>query len=339
MPHISHLTIKNFRKFEHLDIDFTDPAGEPVKYFVLAGPNGCGKTTVLEAIAFTTGLNGKPDDKVARLTNPELVSFGLAAGAELLARFRPNPASTEIRVALSRESLCIEHWNESGDRTSRGWDWWDLLGKPHELARFTNALRSEHQVPQSMSKSSHPAPSLGSGLDSRISRFNVALKNQLTRRVPGYRGPEPKDVEWTERLNTFWRKFRNDGTDLVMTLVNPDDLDQNDWDLFLYEGEKRICSVGELSSGEQEIIAMAVPFITEPFDGVLLIDEPELHLHPEWQARLMRALRALIPDAQIIVATHSDELWDDAKSWERLLLVPDGDPRASRGSLLEDSAE
>jgi hypothetical protein len=65
------------------------------------------------------------------------------------------------------------------------------------------------------------------------------------------------------------------------------------------------------------------------FSGVLLIDEPELHLHPEWQARILPALRALAPEAQIIATSHAPEPWDRAYNYQRYFLAPPGDPRRS----------
>ena len=38
---------------------------------------------------------------------------------------------------------------------------------------------------------------------------------------------------------------------------------------------------------------------------VFLIDEPELHLHPKWQRHVLPALQRLLPNSQIIAATHS----------------------------------
>lgn len=38
---------------------------------------------------------------------------------------------------------------------------------------------------------------------------------------------------------------------------------------------------------------------------ILLVDEPETHLHPEWQWRVMPMMQRLFPKAQIFVATHS----------------------------------
>lgn len=44
------------------------------------------------------------------------------------------------------------------------------------------------------------------------------------------------------------------------------------------------------------------------YDGVILIDELDLHLHPEWQARLIDILKWLVPNAQIIATTHSPHI-------------------------------
>jgi predicted ATP-binding protein involved in virulence len=39
-----------------------------------------------------------------------------------------------------------------------------------------------------------------------------------------------------------------------------------------------------------------------------LIDEVELHLHPEWQQRVLGDLRRTFPNAQFIVSTHSPQV-------------------------------
>jgi hypothetical protein len=161
---------------------------------------------------------------------------------------------------------------------------------------------------------------------------NRILQHQGRRANKRYQGPDPLDEVWLGRLNAFWREFRQDLTTFELAVVDPKDQDQTQWDLYLFEGDRRLCPVDALSSGELEVIAMAAPFVTraEAFDGLLLVDEPELHLHPEWQGRVVPALRALCPDAQIIVATHADDPWDDAFTFQRFLLVPDSDPRSAK---------
>jgi ABC-type cobalamin/Fe3+-siderophores transport system ATPase subunit len=89
------------------------------------------------------------------------------------------------------------------------------------------------------------------------------------------------------------------------------------------------CKRGRLTSGQQALMKMAVPIACapEPLD-VVLIDEPELHLHLRIQTHLMAQLRKLSPTTQFIVATNSEENLQMALSYERFIIVNDGDPRA-----------
>lgn len=66
--------------------------------------------------------------------------------------------------------------------------------------------------------------------------------------------------------------------------------------------------------------------------GIVLIDEPELHLDPLWHRSLLRSISALKPKCQIIAATHSPEVFDSVRSFERHFLVPADDPRAQAWS-------
>lgn len=51
----------------------------------------------------------------------------------------------------------------------------------------------------------------------------------------------------------------------------------------------------------------------EDFDGIILIDEIEIHLHPEWQERIIYILRETFPCAQFILTTHSPHVIQTAK--------------------------
>ncbi|MEZ5326722.1 MAG: AAA family ATPase [Verrucomicrobiales bacterium] len=54
-------------------------------------------------------------------------------------------------------------------------------------------------------------------------------------------------------------------------------------------------------------LASAYPDHPDPLSLpiVLLLDEPEAHLHPGWQRHVVRAAQELLPNAQIFAATHS----------------------------------
>ncbi|MBK6959556.1 MAG: AAA family ATPase [Nitrosomonas sp.] len=51
----------------------------------------------------------------------------------------------------------------------------------------------------------------------------------------------------------------------------------------------------------------------DDFDGIILIDELELHLHPEWQAKIADILIKVFPKIQFITATHSPHILQNAK--------------------------
>jgi predicted ATPase len=79
-------------------------------------------------------------------------------------------------------------------------------------------------------------------------------------------------------------------------------------------GELIVASEGplplvKLSSGEKQLLILFIEALLQrqrPF--IFLADEPELSLHISWQRNILTAIRALNPNAQIVVATHSPEI-------------------------------
>ncbi len=59
------------------------------------------------------------------------------------------------------------------------------------------------------------------------------------------------------------------------------------------------------------------------FDGIVLIDELELHLHPEWQSKIAKILVEVFPKAQFITATHSPHILQSANPNEIIALASD----------------
>lgn len=58
----------------------------------------------------------------------------------------------------------------------------------------------------------------------------------------------------------------------------------------------------------------------DEFNGVVLIDELELHLHPEWQTKVSKILQSAFPLAQFIVTTHSPHIIQSAQPEEVIAL-------------------
>lgn len=116
--------------------------------------------------------------------------------------------------------------------------------------------------------------------------------------------------------------------------------------------------LNQLSDGEKNMIAMigdiarrlsmSNPSMKNPLegDGVVLIDEIDLHLHPAWQRVIISKLTEVFPKCQFIVTTHSPQILSHVKADHVFLLVQNDDnmdvikPTESYGKssdrLLED---
>lgn len=57
-------------------------------------------------------------------------------------------------------------------------------------------------------------------------------------------------------------------------------------------------------------------------DGIILIDEIDLHLHPAWQQRILSDLMEIFPKVQFIATTHAPAVISSAKS-ENLVILKD----------------
>jgi predicted ATP-binding protein involved in virulence len=96
-------------------------------------------------------------------------------------------------------------------------------------------------------------------------------------------------------------------------------------------GQILTLSVMQLSQGEKSLLALVAdivrrlvllnPAAPEPLDGdgIILIDEIDLHLHPEWQQTVVPRLRKTFPNIQFIISTHSPQV---------LSTIPDNSIRA-----------
>ena len=65
------------------------------------------------------------------------------------------------------------------------------------------------------------------------------------------------------------------------------------------------------------------PVTPEKMEGLVLIDELDLHLHPSWQTRLVPALKAVFPALQFVATTHSSMLLPGLEQEEVVILRQD----------------
>ncbi|BAY84193.1 SMC domain protein [Calothrix parasitica NIES-267] len=126
--------------------------------------------------------------------------------------------------------------------------------------------------------------------------------------------------------------------------------------------QDRELNVNQLSDGEKCLLAMvgdlarrlaiANPGLEDPLlgDGIVLIDEIELHLHPRWQRDIIPALKKTFPNCQFIVTTHSPQvishvqpegvfILERDESEGLIIMSPEGSYGRDSNSILEDLME
>ncbi len=103
------------------------------------------------------------------------------------------------------------------------------------------------------------------------------------------------------KLKEFFKKFNYD--------INIECIDKEDniYQFYLKRKGMKV-EIDLISSGEREIINFIFGlFLEEIKDGIVIIDEPELHLHPNWQKKLIEILKKenCQNNIQMMFVTHS----------------------------------
>lgn len=329
-----NIEVSGFRAFQTpYEVSFRSPLGEPTDVVVIAGPNGAGKSSLLEAVLIAMGRERLIRNSLSRESHnghwrteiPDIAAIALtfhvrsAPGTELGAY-----APCDVRVVRT-----VAEWRL------------ELLGGrdgPRRLPDLVCRQFVDERPIEYHSSWRTPFQFGGvrlSGLAGEETEDERYRLYRLKQRIVSERAKRAFSVEdssdrWLDRLNEIWRDWHGSVDTWIDVL--PSDEAERDYDLFIVRdipelGPQRICELDRASSGELEWVTLAGELIVNEFDGLLLIDEPELHLHPQWQARLLPTLRKLAPQAQIMVATHSAYPWDQALPFQRVLLLPPHDPR------------
>lgn len=106
--------------------------------------------------------------------------------------------------------------------------------------------------------------------------------------------------------------------------------------LMLDKGKETL-NILQLSQGEKSLISLVAdisrrlillnPSLDCPLDGqgVILIDEVDLHLHPRWQQEVITRLNRTFPNIQFIVSTHSPQILTTVRKENIFRVLNDGE--------------
>lgn len=327
--HVARLEIHDLRGIERATIDLRDALDRPAPQAVFVGPNGSGKTTALEAILLALGRRDLLPEDSANLE--EQVRFGADDFRIVLDLSSPNGA-TLASIEVDRAMCEVEF-----DASMKG------AALPTSTHHATlRALRPEvaylpsRRDPEALGQTPDPRGKRSRREARRLVEAKRALVGLYNRSVRARTPLSPQSAFM--RLQAFWQAYAEDDRvlDVIAASDNPADGDEvvlreprtiPDDVISLTQARMlaprradipRMVPLDRLSDGQLAILRFAsvLLFRDQPLD-LLLVDEPEQHLHPRWHHRLLPSLRALAPDTQLVVATHSPEVVASVQSYER----------------------
>ena len=282
---INNIAIQGIGGIKNLTLTFDEKAN------FICGPNGIGKTTVLESIirCFSNDPKSLQKHVQAEYGNIDLKIDTNDNGLQVTLAYRDsspeanNNAVTPLyhQIALSKRLIQL--------RTNRMFPYQQLNFVSRDPSR-----EHSHQISDSISQGIQ-GTSIKSWFVNRW--LYSAHKGVLT-------STRLQNLEHSKAcfsiLNSDFSFFKVDaGTNNILIKAPSGEIP------FEY-----------LSSGFKSSLTLLLGIIAEiefrfdniaaqDFDGVIIIDEIELHLHPEWQARIVTALQTVFAKAQFIITTHS----------------------------------
>lgn len=121
------------------------------------------------------------------------------------------------------------------------------------------------------------------------------------------------DIDEIERNIEQSLKPREDLEKLMQQMFADKNIHFTDQTIDIKTNEEIELGLHSLSSGEKQLMLLLIETLLAG-ESCIIIDEPELSMHIDWQRQLVNVMQQINPKAQIIMATHSPEIMADVNS-------------------------
>ena len=298
-----------------LKLDFTKPNGGTFNTIVFVGENGVGKTRILDSLSdFLNCKNSFDFDSLEYEIHGETYCL------------KPNPSDVyphqHDRYRNGEKVKTSYYWRNNGYIKLME-DTEDIRTQGCAFSRARTGFKTE-PIDKSTNKvldnESHMSDDNFDYTDIKQTLIDVADQDhaELSEMC--------KELYISGRATSFEDEYArfSDGSRIsrFSTAFNDffDDLEFKDVELtdgkkqVLFKKSGRQINIDDLSTGEKQIVFRGSYLLRNSHNlrnGVILIDEPELSMHPKWQNRIMDYYRNLftydgVQTTQMFIATHSD---------------------------------
>jgi hypothetical protein len=326
---IKRVVLENLRGFEQLDFDFERPDGKYSGWAVITGDNAAGKTALLKAIALAlvgpdTARSLQPSlQGWIRRGNPDaVIAVEIMAGdADKFAQGRryEHPFWSELKLSADpgpEVTLSVGDKYKGKGKGPKHGPWaenpsgWYAVGYG-PFRRLYGASPDAQRMMVGPSRVARFATMFRE--DATLGECEIWLRDLHVKQLEG------RDKE--RRILDDVLKLLND--DFLRNGLRIEKVDSEG--LWLRDARDIVLPLADMSEGYRAALALLVDIIRHivnvlgpddlvqevqgrqvvPHNGLVLIDEIDAHLHPEWQRQIGFWLKERFPNMQLIVTTHS----------------------------------
>lgn len=320
---IRNLYITEYKGLRDITLNFENN-NNVLDLVVLAGENGSGKTRVLESIYYYF--------EMLRSKVVSLELFYEKNENEVLDNLMSTEGLTEIEKEMQKDIEYVDclrnikyynqDYKEGGNQNINS----KIISQSFEKLKIFPKII---YVPTEINFQKMNAAS--TTLTQEYKFINIVDTN-LIKDIPSYIATKIISEilkNKNEKVGDIQKKVFDEINEIFETLgieVKIEDISQDGRNIPIFtnsSGDK--FDINELSSGEKQLFLRTLAIkMLNPENSIILIDEPELSLHPKWQQKIVDVYRKIGKNNQIIIATHSPHILGSVKK-ENIMLLDKND--------------
>lgn len=307
---IDRIRLENIGSFENLDLAFNST------WNVLLGNNGCGKSTILKAIALC--LCG--DDNKAKDVAGYLLRSQTSRGT---IEIWVGPQKYTTTLIRDGRTINLKFEQVTPLQAKR----WVVLGFPP----LRGISQQNPRGPSGSDGSPNPEvsdllPLISGTVDTRLDSLKQWIVNLAMRAEPGGKNSAEDQKRCNHMINSFFDLL---GEITPGVRCEFHEVDPLSWSIILktQDGEVPLDAINQGTSSVLGWIGTLLQRMYEIYrnsdepekqPALVMVDEIDAHMHPAWQQVLVRTLRNLFPRVQFLATSHSplvvagltqDEIW------------------------------
>ena len=299
---------KNHKALGNLNLDFSKPDGSVYSTIILAGENGTGKTTILETLGqFLMGHSMEPFEYIDYDVNSK--SFHIEPLTEQASfGFHARKEATKDQVTdiwTNHNNSPDKMHNDPNDIRAYGCIYSSAKSK-FDTKDIQNVTSQQIDTTQYSFDDNNDFTTIKQLLIDIATQDSVAFTNEAKNNNQIHWTdfePKSKMYRFQSAFNDFFEHIKYDSIDGTTGQQR-----------VIFKKHNHKIYIDDLSTGEKQIVfrgAYLLRNIGKMDGGIILIDEPELSMHPKWQEKILSFYKKLFArnneqKGQLLIATHSE---------------------------------